>query len=202
MSGSCRGDASENGATTTWLGRSALLLALGSAVAAMLAGFGSRLGWWHFRTGFQILIWAAYGGLGGAAIGLVGCVVALWRRPRRRTWIALVGVLVGLVVAGCPGRCSGPRNGYRLFTTSRRILRIRLALSTLYPCESMPPILRTMAVWTLPRSDDWSMKIRNLQIIAWARTTLEKYTFSHGPHTPILGWFQSLQGSIKRKARE
>ena len=44
----------------TWLSRSALLLALSSAVAAILAGFGSRTGWWHFRTGFQTLTWAAF----------------------------------------------------------------------------------------------------------------------------------------------
>jgi hypothetical protein len=65
------------------LSRWVLILALASAVAAVLSGFGSRMGWWHFRTGFQILTWAAYGGLGSAALGFVGCAVALWRGPRR-----------------------------------------------------------------------------------------------------------------------
>ena len=87
---------------TVWLSRSALLLAFGSAVAAILAGFGSRMGWWHFRTGFQVLTWAAYGGLGSAILGFVGCLAALWRGQRRGAWLALVGFIVGLVVVGVP----------------------------------------------------------------------------------------------------
>jgi len=87
---------------TTWLSRSALLLALGSAAAAILAGFGSRMGWWHFRTGFQMLTWAAYGGLGSAVIGLAGGLVAMWGGQRRGALVALVGLVVGLVVVGLP----------------------------------------------------------------------------------------------------
>jgi uncharacterized protein (DUF1499 family) len=92
----------EHAAMTTWLSRSALLLALGSAVAAMLAGFGSRMGWWHFQTGFEILKSAAYGGFGSAFLAFVGCLAALWRGPRREAWIALVPLLLGLVVGGVP----------------------------------------------------------------------------------------------------
>jgi uncharacterized protein (DUF1499 family) len=85
-----------------WLSRAALLLALGSAAAAILAGFGSRAGWWHFRTGFQTLTWAAYGGLAGAVLGLMGALASLWRGPRRGTWLALIGLVVGLLVVGIP----------------------------------------------------------------------------------------------------
>ena len=87
---------------TMWLSRSALVLALGSAAVAILAGFGSHLGWWHFRTGFQILTWAAYGGLGSAIIGGVGCLAALWRGQRRGASLPFVGLIVGLVVVGVP----------------------------------------------------------------------------------------------------
>jgi uncharacterized protein (DUF1499 family) len=87
---------------TAWLSRSALLFALVSAVAAIFAGFGSRMGWWHFRIGFQILTWAAYGGLGSAIIGFIGCLAALWRGQRRGAWLALVGLIVGLIVVGVP----------------------------------------------------------------------------------------------------
>ena len=45
---------------------SALALAVLCAVAAVMAGFGTRWGMWHFRTGFMILTWAAYGGLAHA----------------------------------------------------------------------------------------------------------------------------------------
>lgn len=87
---------------TTWLSRSALVLALGCAVTAMLAGFGSRMGWWHFRTGFQILTWAAYGGLASAFLGFVGGLAGLWRGPRREALVGLIALLLGLVVVGTP----------------------------------------------------------------------------------------------------
>lgn len=87
-----------------WLSRWGLLLALASAAAAILAGFGSQMGWWHFRTGFHILTWAAYGGLGSAVLSFVSCIVALWSGPRRGAWVALLGLIVGLLVVGVPGR--------------------------------------------------------------------------------------------------
>ena len=87
---------------TALLSRAALLLALGSALAAIIAGFGSRAGWWHFRTGFQVLTWAAYGGLGSAILGFLGCLAALWHRQRRKALIPLVGLVIGLLVVGLP----------------------------------------------------------------------------------------------------
>jgi uncharacterized protein (DUF1499 family) len=79
-----------------------LALALFCAAAAILAGLGSRWGWWHFRTGFQILTWAAYGGLAAAAVSIVGIVMALVRTPRRGLLPALIGLALGLLVAGIP----------------------------------------------------------------------------------------------------
>jgi uncharacterized protein (DUF1499 family) len=82
--------------------RAALLLVLASALAAILSGFGTRAGWWHFKTGFQMLTWAAYGGLGSAVVGAIGIPVALWRRQQRHAMIS-VGILVlGVMVAGVP----------------------------------------------------------------------------------------------------
>jgi uncharacterized protein (DUF1499 family) len=82
--------------------RAALLLVLASAVAAILSGFGTRAGWWPFTVGFQILKWAAYGGLGSAIVGAIGSIVALWQGQRRHAMIS-VGVLVlGVMVAGIP----------------------------------------------------------------------------------------------------
>ena len=86
----------------TLLSRAALLLALGSAVTAIVAGFGSRAGWWHFRTGFQILTWGAYGGLGSVLTGVIGCLVALWWGQRRKALVSLVGLVIGLLVVGLP----------------------------------------------------------------------------------------------------
>src|SRR5215467_2375819 len=87
---------------TVVLSRAGCILALISAVVAILAGFGSRAGWWHFRTGFQLLTWAAYGGVGSALIGLIGCLAALYRAQWQRAMLALVGLVIGLLVFGIP----------------------------------------------------------------------------------------------------
>ena len=87
---------------TVVLSRAACILALISAVIAILAGFGSRAGWWHFRTGFQLLTWAAYGGLGSAIIGLIGCLAALLRAQWRGAVPALIGLVIGVLVFGIP----------------------------------------------------------------------------------------------------
>ena len=60
-----------------------LVLALICAAAAILAGLGSRWNWWQFRTGFQILTWAAYGGLAAAVLSAGGMVMALLSARRR-----------------------------------------------------------------------------------------------------------------------
>src|SRR5262249_5408254 len=87
---------------TVVLSRAACILALISAVIAILAGFGSRAGWWHFRTGFQLLTWAAYGGLGSAIIGLIGCLAALLRAQWHGAVPSLIGLVIGVLVFGIP----------------------------------------------------------------------------------------------------
>lgn len=78
---------------------------LGAALAALaalaLAGPGARLGWWHFRTGFALLEWAAYGGLAAAA-----AAVAVWARrdgrDRPRTRRLALALAAGLATAAIP----------------------------------------------------------------------------------------------------
>ena len=81
-------------------------LALGAAVAAgllmMLAGVGSRLGWWHFRFGFTLLGYGAYGGIGAALLGLLGGVLAGRKRRMAGIVVATLAVVIGLVVAAVP----------------------------------------------------------------------------------------------------
>jgi uncharacterized protein (DUF1499 family) len=77
-------------------------LALLCGAAAMLAGLGSRWEWWHFRTGFQILSWAAYSGLGAALVSLLGFIAALSSRQYHRVVPALIGIGLGLVIAWFP----------------------------------------------------------------------------------------------------
>ncbi|ADE16616.1 protein of unknown function DUF1499 [Nitrosococcus halophilus Nc 4] len=87
------------------LDRIALLgitIAILSAFAAALSGFGHRLGWWHFATGFSILRWAALGALGSTVLSLWGAFRARPRRQRRGFWPALLGLTLSLAVLSIP----------------------------------------------------------------------------------------------------
>jgi uncharacterized protein (DUF1499 family) len=75
-------------------------LALLCALAAVAAGLGTRSGLWHFRTGFTILTWAAYGGLVAIVLGLVGFVVD--RSSWKAILLAFLTVVLGSLVAGVP----------------------------------------------------------------------------------------------------
>lgn len=79
-------------------------LALGAALLAVLlilaAGPGTRLGVWHFRTGFTLLRWGVYAGLAGAALALAALAV-----PRSRAagvGVPLAALLLALGAAGVP----------------------------------------------------------------------------------------------------
>ncbi len=81
-----------------------LVVAVVAAGAEILAGPGTRIGWWTFPTGFNILRWGAYAGIAGAGVSFVAGVAA---RPgpgpgRRTARIAVAGLLVGLSAAAVP----------------------------------------------------------------------------------------------------
>jgi len=77
------------------------MIAVAAAVAAMLAGLGTRWGWWDFRTGFAVLRWAVYGAIAAAALALLGLALAL-KGSRRGVVLALLGLAIGLVTAYVP----------------------------------------------------------------------------------------------------
>ncbi|MFQ5779315.1 MAG: DUF1499 domain-containing protein [Nitrospiria bacterium] len=77
-------------------------MAVLAGLIAMLAGLGSRWGWWHFSAGFMILKWGAYGGVAAAVVSLVGCAVARPGGPRRGFVLAILGLLTSLAVVGVP----------------------------------------------------------------------------------------------------
>ena len=81
-------------------------LALACAVVAVLllaaAGPGTRLGLWHFRTGFQLLRWGAYAGIAGIVLSLAALVVA--RRQRAGVATALVALVLAAIAFGLPWR--------------------------------------------------------------------------------------------------
>jgi uncharacterized protein (DUF1499 family) len=61
---------------------------------------GSRLGWWHFRTGFSMLRWAADGGLLAAAVSIAGLILSRRQLSRLRLILSISGILIGLLVVG------------------------------------------------------------------------------------------------------
>lgn len=70
--------------------------------AAMAAGVGSRFDWWHFRTGFAILKWAAYGGMAGVTLSLAGAILTRPGSGRPGLVAALAGIALGALAFGVP----------------------------------------------------------------------------------------------------
>lgn len=89
--------------------RSSLLLpmaALGLALVAILllaaAGPGSRLGLWHFRTGFDLLKYGAWCGLLASLAALPGIITSLRWRRFKGTFLALAALALGAAAFAVP----------------------------------------------------------------------------------------------------
>lgn len=90
-----------------WTGVIGVCLGLGLLAAGPL---GWRLGWWHYRVGFETLLpWAGYVSLAGVAA--VVCGLLLGRRMLGRGVIALglATAVLGLGVANVPRSWDGER---------------------------------------------------------------------------------------------
>jgi len=83
------------GAVLAWAG---LAAALGCAAAAAAAGAGYRLDLWHYRTGFAILRWSVYIGIGAGVAAVAGIVMALAARSHKHAALGLAGALVALAI--------------------------------------------------------------------------------------------------------
>jgi hypothetical protein len=77
-------------------------LVMSAALLAMLAGFGSRFGWWQFRTGFALLGYAAYGALAASLIACAGLFMCLRKRQLMGSVLAMLALIAGLTVAAVP----------------------------------------------------------------------------------------------------
>lgn len=84
------------------LAAAGLGLGLIAITAAMGSGIGSRLGWWHFRTGFAILKFAAYTGIAGASLSLAGAVLTRPGSGHGGFVAALAGIVLGALAFGVP----------------------------------------------------------------------------------------------------
>lgn len=78
----------------------ALALAVVSAGAVMLAGLGTRWGWWPFTTGFVVLRYGFYGAVAALLLGIVAVVRTRPGSGRRGLVVAVLAVLGGGVVTG------------------------------------------------------------------------------------------------------
>jgi uncharacterized protein (DUF1499 family) len=84
------------------LALAALGLAAAAASLGAAAGFGSRWGFWHFSTGFELLRYAVYGGIAAVALS---AVALYWSRPgsgRRGFGFAALGLVLGAIVLWIP----------------------------------------------------------------------------------------------------
>ncbi|MFC0676358.1 DUF1499 domain-containing protein [Lysobacter korlensis] len=80
--------------------RIALALSVIAAIVLLVAGPGTRLDAWHFGIGLQMLRWAAYLGLAGAAVAIVLLLIPSQRRAS--TGALLLAAVLGVAVAAVP----------------------------------------------------------------------------------------------------
>lgn len=77
-------------------------VALVCAVPGLLAGFGTRLGWWDYRTGFFILSCAVWLALAAAGVSVAALAIGLRHRRHRPIGFAILGSIIGALVFGVP----------------------------------------------------------------------------------------------------
>jgi len=78
----------------------AVLLGVVAALLLLAAGPGTRFELWDYRTGFQLMRWAAFAGLAAAALALV--MLLLPRTRRSGIALLLVALALGLGAAFVP----------------------------------------------------------------------------------------------------
>jgi uncharacterized protein (DUF1499 family) len=91
-----------HGTVADYIAESGFAIAVLAGIAAAFSGIGSRLGWWHFMTGFTILRTAAIAGFVAAIVSLLGGILARQEHRRAVFFYAAAGILTGLIVAGIP----------------------------------------------------------------------------------------------------
>ncbi len=77
-------------------------LAIFAGVAAILSGFGTRWGWWDYRSGLTLLRVAALCGGVAGTVSLLGGVLARHHRRGKFFFMAAAGILIGLLTVGIP----------------------------------------------------------------------------------------------------
>lgn len=80
-----------------------LLVSAASAIFSVTAGAGTRFDVWDFRTGLSLISLSARIGISGAIIYLIGIVLLLFVKNKKRGFLyGIFGLIIGLVFAGGP----------------------------------------------------------------------------------------------------
>lgn len=80
----------------------ALVSGLACAAAALLAGPAYRIEWLALGAAFELLRWATYGALGGAAVALLAAAMLLLARATRGRVVATAALVLNAAIAGPP----------------------------------------------------------------------------------------------------
>lgn len=71
-----------------------VVIVVGCAIAAALAGFGNRWQWWDYRTGFVILRWSLYIAAGAGVVSLIAFVAAAVHKHTANVVLGLAGAVL------------------------------------------------------------------------------------------------------------
>ncbi|HEY3307308.1 MAG TPA: DUF1499 domain-containing protein [Desulfuromonadaceae bacterium] len=82
--------------------KAVLAAAIISLAMLVMAGWGSRIGLWHFRTGFDILRYGGYFGLIAAVGALTGIVTASRQKRPLGAIISIAALVIGLTAFAVP----------------------------------------------------------------------------------------------------
>jgi uncharacterized protein (DUF1499 family) len=90
----------------TPLALAALAVGLIALLLLFLSGPGTRFGWWHFRTGFTLMKYAAYAGVAAVVLGLIALALS------RGRVLAALALLMGAVAFFLPWNMRRQAGGY------------------------------------------------------------------------------------------
>lgn len=81
---------------------SGLFVAVVSALISIIAGFGTRFQWFHFRTGLELLGISAIVGIVAVVISVIGIVVVFFTPMNKGIYLCILGLIISLPVAVIP----------------------------------------------------------------------------------------------------
>jgi hypothetical protein len=76
--------------------QAAVALSIGAVAIALIASIGSGQGAWHFGTAFTVLRYAFFAAIAGAALALIGALLARRKHQPSLIWPNLIALLLAL----------------------------------------------------------------------------------------------------------